>query len=148
MGIFGWLTEKKKKELELKWDEKLSVGVTELDAQHKKWFQIHNKLVDAMWQGVGLREMGPILSELADNAKLHFETEEAYMAKCAFPGLEPHRATHGAFWDRLSRIRADYYTGKPVLTAEVIEFLKEWLVSHVRDLDQRYAGHLREAGLQ
>lgn len=146
MGLFDWIFKRKKSELFIEWDDKYKVNIIEIDAQHKRLFAIYNNLIDAMYQGVGVKELGTALNELLDYTIVHFMTEEGYMEKYRYPELESHRAAHKAFRERVYNLHKDFSEGKPVLTAEVVEYLRDWLKQHVLNVDQRYAPYLKRAG--
>jgi hemerythrin len=146
MGLFDWLFKRKKNEFQIEWDDQYSVGIVEIDAQHRRLFQIYNNLVEAMYQGVGVKELGNALNELLEYAVVHFMTEEAYMEKYSYPGIGPHKSVHKEFRERFYKLHKEFHEGKPVITAEVVEYLRDWLKGHVLNMDQKYAPHLKRAG--
>lgn len=146
MGLFDWILKRKKLDLFIEWDDKYKVDIIEIDAQHKKLFAIYNNLVEAMFQGVGIKELGNALNELFDYSVVHFMTEEGYMEKYRYSEIENHKAAHKAFRERFYILHKEFSEGKPVLTAEVVEYLRDWLKQHVLNVDQRYATHLKRAG--
>ncbi len=97
------------------------MGIIEIDAQHRRLFQIYNNLIEAMYQGVGVKELGNALNDLLEYSVVHFMTEENYMEKYRYPELENHRAIHKEFRDRFYKLHKDFHEGKPVITAEVVE---------------------------
>lgn len=146
MGLFDWLLKRKRSDMFIEWNDKYSVKIIEIDAQHKRLFEIFNNLVDAMYKGVGIRELGNALDELLEYSVLHFMTEEGYMEKYRYPELEQHRQAHREFRDRFYRMHKEFHEGKPVLTADVIDYLRDWIKGHVLNVDQRYSAHLIREG--
>ena len=86
----------------LKWDERYNVGVDIIDREHKKLFNILNKLY-------GFGDSGQkshfacqeAIKYFKDHAIQHFADEEAYMASIHYPGLETHRRIHKDFRERM-----------------------------------------------
>lgn len=62
----------------VQWSEKLSVGIKEIDDQHKHFIGIVNKLHESVEKGDVTDELDKIFVELNDYAAFHFETEEKY----------------------------------------------------------------------
>ncbi|HTX86578.1 MAG TPA: hemerythrin domain-containing protein, partial [Candidatus Nanoarchaeia archaeon] len=76
---------------EIKWEDKFSVGVKELDEQHKKIIEIINRLtaMDSAADFSG-EEILKILRELNDYAHYHFTNEEIYFREFDYPKAESH----------------------------------------------------------
>jgi len=125
------------------WDERYSVGVDELDRQHRGLLALTAGLAEAMRANAGRRAVGKVLSELAWYAREHFAAEERLMAQWRFPGLEEHRTEHERFARRLGYFTCGLHRSKPGVDREVLDFLQEWLRHHLLGLDQRYAEHAR-----
>ena len=62
----------------LEWEEKYSVGVLEIDTQHKKLFATINELIDIIGGHFEQLAINKVVSELLDYKKFHFATEEKY----------------------------------------------------------------------
>ncbi|MCX7793593.1 MAG: bacteriohemerythrin [Thermodesulfovibrionales bacterium] len=146
MGLFDWILKRKKTDLFIEWDNKYKVDIIEIDAQHQRLFILYNNLVEAMYRGVGMKELGNVLNELLEYTVIHFMTEEAYMEKFKYPELESHRSAHKGFREKVYNLHKDFTEGKPVLTAEVVEYVRDWLKQHVLNVDQRFAPYLKRAG--
>lgn len=146
MGLFDWLLKREKPDMFIEWDDKYSVKIIEIDAQHRRLFEIYNNLVNAMYQGVGMKELGNALTELLDYSVMHFMTEEGYMEKYGYPELDVHKNAHKEFRERFYKVHKEFHEGKPVLTAEVVDYLRDWIKGHVLNVDQRYSKYLLDAG--
>lgn len=146
MGLFDWIFRKNKKDYLIEWEDRYSVDIIEIDAQHRRLFQIYNNLIEAMYQGVGVKELGNALNELLEYAVVHFMTEEGYLQKYGYPGYDAHKAVHSEFRQRLYTLHKKFHEGKPVLTAEVTEYVRDWIKVHVLNMDQKYGPFLKKAG--
>ena len=125
--------------------DELRVGHPEIDAQHASLFEAVNRLHDAMRAGRTREEQAGILAFLRSYTVEHFNTEEAFMAESAFPGLEHHRAEHERLLGQVQDLEARYATGSMTLSIMVMHFLKDWLTHHIAEEDQALAEHLRRA---
>lgn len=69
------------------WKDSYSVGVKEMDNQHKVLVDLINQLHTAMTAGKGSSVAGPIISEMVRYTKFHFDAEEKLMTTHGYPGL-------------------------------------------------------------
>lgn len=120
------------------WQEEFSVGLPEIDEQHKVLFDIINRLWGATIAKAPQDEMLDIVRELEKYTLSHFTAEEAFMRVSRFPGFEEHRKAHKTFIDRLSRERLNVVSGGH-LSLDLLRFLKDWLINHILVDDKKYA---------
>ncbi|MGE5503284.1 MAG: bacteriohemerythrin [Actinomycetota bacterium] len=122
------------------WTDDLSVGVGRIDDDHRRWIELFNALFAACFAGVGADVVRGTLAELVDYTKGHFAREEGYLAEVGYPGLEAHRQLHQALVVRVDAIMAEL-DGNPgrEVSAEVLDFLQDWLIHHIKEQDLRYA---------
>jgi hemerythrin len=138
MGLFDWIFKKKRDDLSLKWQKSYSVGIIDIDAQHKKLFSFYDDLVDAIYKGETNENLGKCLDGLLNYVVVHFDTEEAYMSKLGYPEYEKHKAEHKALREKTYYLHKDYSEGKPVLTLELLDFFRKWISQHVLTTDKKY----------
>lgn len=129
------------------WDDKYSVGVKEIDAQHKKLVDLVNELHEAMKQGKGKEMLSKVLDSLINYTASHFATEEKYMTKFNYPQYPTHKAEHEKLVKKVLSLQSDFNTGKAVLTLDIMNFLKDWLVNHIQGTDKKYGPFLNQNGL-
>ena len=131
----------------LTWDESYSVNVRELDQQHKKLFDMLNKLLEAMKEGKGKEVVGSILRDMESYTILHFRAEEKYMKQYEYPGYEEQKNQHEKYVAKIASFKEDLKSGKITLTMEVMQFLRDWLSNHIQKIDKRYSTFFNEKGL-
>lgn len=127
----------------VKWQDNYSVGMAEIDEQHKALFSTINRLWTAI---IGKGEPGvalALLDELERYTASHFLAEEAFMRQAGFPDFERHRVLHETFVLRIVQERAAITEGGH-LSLDLLHFLKDWLIEHILVEDQRYAAYCRE----
>jgi hemerythrin len=129
------------------WDDSLSVRVKEIDNQHQQLVRMINELHDAMSQGKGKDALAGIVSGLVSYAKSHFATEEKYFAQFAYPDKAAHVQEHKAFVDQIQDFKSKFDGGQAVLSLEVMDFLSQWLIKHIKGTDQKYSSFFNEKGL-
>jgi hemerythrin len=121
------------------WDEKYSVKVAEIDAQHKRLFDLINAFYEAIMDKQVEEGMKKIIHGLIQYTEFHFQFEERLMARCRYTGLDVQRAAHKAFVQKVTGFQTRFSEGKLLLTVEVTNFLKNWLVEHILASDMKYA---------
>ncbi|EKV30465.1 hemerythrin-like protein [Caenispirillum salinarum AK4] len=69
----------------------------------------------------------------------HFQREERLLEEMAYPALDKQREEHAALRARVQDFRARHLAEpNPVLTVEIEDFLKTWMMSHILEEDMRY----------
>ena len=123
---------------DITWTPEMSVGVPELDADHRILVDLINKLADAQdVNDAGVIES--VLDRLAIYIDEHFQREEAYMESAGYPQLPEHRQKHRALTAQVEQIRLDFFLGNRDSIGEyTLVFLKEWLRQHILVEDMQY----------
>lgn len=132
----------------IEWNEILSVKVKEMDEQHKKLIEIINNLNDAMKIGKSKEVIGDILSNLAKYITVHFTSEEKYMEKYNYPELPQQKKAHETFVAKITDYQKMFKDGKTVLSIEIMNFLKDWLTTHIKGTDKKYGDFFNSKGLK
>ena len=130
----------------LAWDEKYSVGVKTMDNQHIAMIGMLNELYDAMTSGQALEKTGPLLQRLVNYTNTHFAAEEALMQSSGYLGLAEHRLHHGQLTAQVLEHVARFGQDDLFLPIQLLQFLREWLSTHIQQEDKAYGPWLREHG--
>ena len=130
------------------WDQAYSVKVKQCDEEHQKLFHLMNALHEAMRVGKGRTVLQQIVAELSDYTKTHFRAEEALLEQTRYPALAGHRLEHQKFVARVAEFQKDLNAGMGGNSVAVLEFLKDWLVKHIKKVDQSYSAHLNANGVR
>jgi methyl-accepting chemotaxis protein len=131
----------------IKWNDRIAVKVKVFDAQHKKLINIINKLHRSMKTRQTGAAIGAILTELVEYTKTHFKAEEDAMRKHGYPGLAAQQRQHRDLIEQVSEARKKMATGNAMLSMEVMEFLKNWLISHIQGSDREYGPFFNSKGI-
>lgn len=129
------------------WSDRFSVKVKEIDEQHKQLVEMINRLHDAMVANKGRQVQQEIVGEMAAYAIFHFETEEKYMRRFAYPAYEEHRLEHEKFSADVAELKSRVDKGLLVLSLEIMTVLRDWLQGHIMGTDMQYSGHFNANGL-
>jgi len=129
------------------WDDKYSVGVSEIDAQHKQLISMINRLHDAMLAGKSKEILGGILNGLIDYTGSHFKTEEVFFDKFAYPGTLYHVKEHRDFVSTVTNFKTKYDAGSASFSIELMTFLSDWLKKHISVSDKKYGPFLNAKGV-
>jgi hemerythrin len=132
-------------------DEKHSVGIAEIDEQHKELFLITNNLYAAKELRLPLDRrmaMQMYLKRLLAYVHFHFAAEEELMENCRYPELDAHAGLHAGFKVKILKLMEVAKEGGEPRLDELLDFLVHWIVFHVQDEDRKYVRYLRERGVQ
>lgn len=130
----------------LQWDDKYSVGIPEVDAQHKTLFHFIDRLDAAIRDKHGSAACRNILAELVDYTRIHFALEESLMRLSAYPRFEGHRRQHEELITEVSGLQLKIDSGSAAVSFELMHFLRVWLTGHILRSDQDYALHFQQSG--
>jgi hemerythrin len=128
----------------MEWDDRLSVGVQMIDGEHKHLIMLVNQLHDAVRSNQSKEVLGPVLEGLIAYTASHFGHEQAEMARTNYPQAKAHIAEHTALAKSVLDVQAKYKAGQSaVLGMEVLSFLKDWLIKHIKGSDQAFGAYLK-----
>jgi hemerythrin len=128
------------------WQSKYSVGIPEIDAQHKKLVAMINDLFKAMRVGGGEQVLGKLFDSLLNYTNQHFAFEENLMRTGKYAALDAHIEEHRRLVAQVQELRGKFVNGKIGVSIQMMTFLKEWLQAHILGSDSKYAQVLRSAG--
>ena len=130
----------------LAWNASYSVGVPELDDQHRRLIELINQVGDDYGPRNSFTDglFHEVLRDMFDYTQVHFQAEDDHLHRIAYPELSAHQREHAAFTARVMEyIEA---AGRGTQDRQGIHgFLLNWLVSHILESDMRYRGHRPDA---
>jgi len=131
----------------IEWNDSYSVGVKEMDDQHKKLVAMVNQLHDAMKAGQASKEAPAILKSLVDYTHYHFEAEEKMLDKATYPGYLNQQKLHKALIAQVMQYQADLGSKSLTIGVKLSEFLKDWLMTHISVEDKKYGKFMNDKGV-
>ncbi len=126
------------------WTSEYSVGVGEIDEQHKMLFDLINQLFLSALNREHESAISEILDVLIDYTRTHFTLEEQLLTEAGYPVLASHHQQHLRFVEKMEAVAAKFCEGK-IVTYELINFLKHWLKEHILETDMGYASYLAKS---
>lgn len=128
------------------WSQELSVGIRELDEQHKILIGLINQLYnEAILKRPDNSVISGILNELAQYTVIHFSVEESLFRIFDYPNTDTHQQHHEQLKESLFDIQNKFRLGTPV-TLELMGFLRQWLKQHIMKDDKQYEAFFLEKG--
>lgn len=124
------------------WNEGYSVDIPELDNQHKILISILNRLYNSYLNKSHDKDIVPLLDELKDYTKYHFESEERLFREKNYPMAQEHIKAHESFKEELLTIIESYNDLSLVLTMKTMTLLQRWLTNHILKEDKKYVGYI------
>lgn len=129
------------------WSDSLSIGVKEIDEQHRKLVQLINGLHDHMVAGDAREIMGKVLERVIQYTAFHFETEEKLMQLHGFGGGAAHVREHKALVAKAVDLQSKFSSGQTAITMETMTFLRDWLQHHILESDKMLGKFLSVQGV-
>ena len=123
----------------VEWKSSFSVGVTEIDNQHKRLIEIINQLHDTMKAGATPAALSKIVQELVDYTRFHFTHEEKMLERAGYSELTEHKRVHRAMIAQVENFRNQVGSGAATTPLKLMAFLKDWLSKHILETDMRYS---------
>jgi len=130
----------------VKWSNAYSVGVEEIDIQHRRLFEIVNHYLESAGAG---DQSAPekLLINIVEFIDTHFKTEEKYFDLFHYPDAENHKKIHREFRTKVMEFVSNYRSRRTVNTVVVMDALKKWIIDHTLIYDKKYARCFHENGL-
>ncbi len=126
------------------WSDILSVGVKEMDDEHKELFKRINSLLKELFTGNGnnIKELFAFLSQYID---FHFGDEEKLLKKYSYPKFDEHKKLHTAFIDEFNDIERQF--NEEGFSARILIRIQDkvvnWLLEHIGKTDKLYGEFLK-----
>jgi hemerythrin len=117
------------------WKDKYSTGIDEIDGHHKKLFQLLNESQALLLQDDKQEELSQLLDELIDYTSYHFSIEEDLMVKGHYQGIDRHLIEHFGFRNKVLSFKKEIAEGKGYLSVDIFDFIRNWLVDHILEID-------------
>ncbi len=121
-----------------KWGPKLSIGIGEVDIQHREIINRINNIVDSAGKGQSPVKTAETIEFLENYTENHFKTEEKIMTVAGYPGTESHKKMHSSFIKIIEttadNIKKGGIKGKEL--CEIGEEIYTWFERHITTADR------------
>ena len=130
------------------WSDDLSVGLQEIDEQHKILIHLINRLYDeAILKKANQSIIDDILNELKQYTIIHFSVEESLFRLFDYPHVDAHQKQHERLKEEVISVHNKFKNGAAV-TIELMSFLRRWIKNHIMMEDKKYSPFFLERGLK
>ena len=119
------------------WNDSFLLNIDVIDNQHKKFFELFD-LILALNKSKDAVKLSSVINELHDYAQYHFETEETLMQNADSENFELHIIQHQFFINKINEFTIAQNYNNPVLTTQIIVFMRKWLLMHITETDKKY----------
>ena len=126
------------------WNEPISVGIAEIDDEHRELKFLIQRLQLAMAQDNPRNEIRLILNSLADHALTHFSTEESYFLETGYPKSDFHAQEHRRFERQINQFKKAFEAGHVQIADKIFSHLCDWLTKHIEGTDKAFADFLND----
>ena len=125
----------------LEWRDEFSVGVEEVDHEHRELVGLINKLHDDMSEGAGREEIMAALGEIYAQISAHFALEEKFMRESRYMAYAEHKEDHEILLDDLRDIMDQVEESGRYSHERLANDLEYWFSEHFRTHDSRLHQH-------
>lgn len=124
----------------IKWKEGYELGVSHIDEQHEKLFEIANRAYKLLINDLvtdKYDKIVEILGELKEYTIFHFNSEEKHMLSIGYKKFLSHKVEHENFIKEINNIdlhKIDLHQDKAV--KEILDFVVDWIDKHILNEDK------------
>jgi hemerythrin-like metal-binding protein len=130
----------------IEWNESMSVGIAEIDEEHKNFIGLVNRFNDSVANRMDMTAVVKAIGEILDFVAYHFPNEETLFKNLDYPDADDHAQKHaqlrvllGQISERAKSEHADY------LLIEAGLRIKDEIVNHLMNEDMKYADYFRNS---
>ena len=130
--------------MRLHWNSSLETGVRQIDLQHQELIELINELETAHEAGHHDAALEEVLPRLTAYVLFHFGTEEGLLATVAAGSAyaSHHLGEHRKFAEKVALMKSAPAAEPAEAIAQLLEYLKAWLVDHIMKTDKELARQL------
>jgi hemerythrin-like metal-binding protein len=128
--------------VKLAWQDRFSVGVPEVDHEHRELIRLINLLHDALEQSQSAPRVRAALGEVHVAISAHFALEEKDMQAWGYAGYAEHKRDHERLLDELRDLMDGIEEAIPPDTNAFGARVNAWFETHFQTHDARLHGFL------
>jgi len=129
----------------IEWKEEFSVGVAEVDLEHRDLIDLINDLHSLMGESATHDKVVETLGEIFAQISAHFALEEKFMRNARYDGYPSHKQDHEALLDELrdimDRVEDDGNFDEARLSSELQRWFTEHFGTHDAKLHRLHPSH-------
>ncbi|MGD0584886.1 MAG: bacteriohemerythrin [Oryzomonas sp.] len=136
--------------MKVEWQDYLSVGVEEIDRQHRLLLDKYNAFFTAYSEGRADEEVIRLLGFLEEYVATHFADEESLQQRIGFPDFQRHRNQHLELTRKVAELKERLETKGAAsdLVASTGLLMTGWLIEHISVMDRAIGRFMKETQSQ
>lgn len=142
------MKNKSNTEFQFSWTDEYSVGIPEVDDQHRNLVGFVQELHQAIKNKRGRAVSMAIIARLAEYTRTHFLFEESLMRVTNYPDAAQHKQQHDALIDKVVELQDKLIKENIPITFELLHFLKNWLANHIGEDDKNFGLYFQMTSLR
>ena len=128
----------------VKWEPKYETGLAVIDDQHRELFKLAAELEHAINVEEKL-DCEYMMARLEVYSLYHFTSEEHLMQKYGYPDIEEHKQKHHKFRMKILGMKENCLdTHGAACRQELLDYLEEWIQTHIIEVDHKYLPYLQK----
>lgn len=131
----------------IEWDPSYNVGIESIDEDHMRLVETMNLLHEGIMEGKRVAAMQKTLQMLLNYTREHFGKEEDLLRRAKYPRLNEHIEEHSRFVAKVTEYLETFLQGKTAFSLQLLNFMKNWLLSHILTEDRNYIPYMKKANL-
>jgi len=132
----------------IEWKLEYNLGIQKSDSDHKILIDIINELAEHMKTNSNKENLIIILKKLEEYSKDHFKYEEEIFDKYNYEDSEKHKIAHENFIKKMDEIINRLKKPKDIVTYDLLDYLEDWWIGHIKIIDRKYVPFFKEKGIQ
>jgi len=130
----------------IEWDDAMSVGIPEIDEDHKLFITLMNRFNESVSGRMDIAEVKKRLRAMLDYIERHFADEERLFGESGYPGAADHARIH-------ARVKAELDQAIRDVPGNATEYewiavglkVKQAIIDHILNEDMKYAAYYRNS---
>jgi hemerythrin len=125
------------------WKHEYSIGVEEIDYQHKRFLSFINQINELGHNGADASETLEVLNELEKYLLFHTKSEEFMMDVYSYPQKEVQEKEHTRIMQEV-RSKIDNLSDNSDSLNELLGYLLVWFKNHTTSLDRAFGEYIKQ----
>ncbi|MEN6587524.1 MAG: bacteriohemerythrin [Sulfuricella sp.] len=122
------------------WKDEYSVGILEIDNQHKAMLRSFSIIEETLESAQDRTNTHYAIVELIQLSRVHFLFEEAMMRMFGYPESESHKKCHQHLLIRLDSVERS--ASNRTSDLEIVKLMRDCLMAHMLGDDKGYAKYI------
>lgn len=131
----------------IEWLPNLMTGIGVIDSQHKGIAAILDEIREGINEGQGQKAESQGFAKLIESTIEHFRTEESLMEEHDYHGKDHHARIHVMLIGMLEYYLEKYHKDQNASNADLLSFLRDWLIEHILIDDKPFGDFLLAKGV-